>query len=45
VNGELLGVEGLVQILKEIGYPKSRDFKALDEKLLKCSDRIRFMTT
>jgi PAS domain S-box-containing protein len=42
VNGELLNVEGLVEILKEIGYPDSRDFKALEEKLLKCSDRIRF---
>jgi PAS domain S-box-containing protein len=42
VNGELLGVDGLVQILKETGYPDSRGFKALDEKLLKYSDRIRF---
>ena len=42
VEGKLLEVEGLVKILEEIGYPKSKDFKALEEKLLKVSDRIRF---
>ena len=42
VNGKLLEVEGLVQILEKIGYPESRDFKALEEKLLTSSDRIRF---
>jgi sigma-B regulation protein RsbU (phosphoserine phosphatase) len=42
VDGELLEVEGLVRILEEIGYPESRDFKALEEKLLTVSDRIRF---
>jgi PAS domain S-box-containing protein len=42
VNGKLLDVEGLVRILKEIGYPESRDFKAVEEKLLVFSDRIRF---
>jgi len=42
VNGKLLEVEGLVQILEKIGYPESRDFKALEEKLLTLSDRIRF---
>jgi sigma-B regulation protein RsbU (phosphoserine phosphatase) len=42
VNGRLLEVEGLVQILERIGYPESKDFKALEEELLKVSDRIRF---
>jgi serine phosphatase RsbU (regulator of sigma subunit) len=42
VDGKLLEVEGLVRILQEIGYPESRDFRALEEKLLKVSDRIRF---
>ena len=42
VDGKLLDVEGLVEILREIGYPDSGDFKALEEKLLVFSDRIRF---
>jgi len=42
VNGKLLEVEGLVHVLERIGYPKSRDFKALEEELLTLSDRIRF---
>ena len=42
VDGKLLEVEGLVRILQDIGYPESRDFKALEEELLKSSDRIRF---
>ena len=42
VNGNLLEVEGLVQILEKIGYPESRDFKVLEEELLTLSDRIRF---
>ncbi len=42
VNGKLLEVEGLVQVLKKIGYPESRDLKALEEELLTLSDRIRF---
>ena len=42
VNGKLLEVEGLVQVLEKIGYPKSRDLKALEEELLTLSDRIRF---
>jgi len=33
---------GLVQILKEVGYPDGGDLKAVEEKLLKFSDRIRF---
>ena len=42
VNGELLGTDGLVKILNEVGYPDSKDFEAIEEKLLKFSDRIRF---
>ena len=42
VKGKLLGEEGLVRILEKIGYPGSKDFKALEERLLKVSDRIRF---
>ena len=41
-NGEELGVEGLVKMLKEVGYPKSKDFSAVEERLLVFSDRIRF---
>ena len=42
VNGKLLDVEGLVHILREVDYPRAGDLKALEEKLLKFSDRIRF---
>jgi sigma-B regulation protein RsbU (phosphoserine phosphatase) len=42
MNGNFRGTEGLVQILKEVGYPESRDFKTVEEKLLKFSDRIHF---
>jgi len=42
INGKLLDVEGLVHILKEVNYPNVGDLKALEEKLLKFSDRIRF---
>ena len=41
-KGNLLEVEGLVEILKEVGYPKSGDFDMIEEKLLKFSDRIQF---
>jgi PAS domain S-box-containing protein len=40
--GQLLGVEGLVHILDEIGYPASSDFSVVEERLLTSSDRIRF---
>jgi PAS domain S-box-containing protein len=41
-NGEMLGVEGLVRILKDFGYPKSGiNINALEEKLLKFSNAIR----
>ena len=42
VNGWMLGGEGLARILKDSGYPESRDFDAIEERLLKFSDRIRF---
>ena len=42
VNGKLLGTDGLVKILDEVGYPESKDFEVIEEKLLKFSDRIRF---
>ena len=42
VNGKLLDIEGLAHILKEVDYPNAGDLKALEEKLLKISDRIRF---
>jgi hypothetical protein len=41
-DGKLLETEGFVRILDDVGYPESRDFKAVEEKLLKFSDRIRF---
>ena len=41
-GGEMLGAEGLVKVLKEVGYPASQDFDAIAEKLLTSSDRIRF---
>ncbi|MHC4204939.1 MAG: PP2C family protein-serine/threonine phosphatase [Planctomycetota bacterium] len=41
-NGKLLDIGGLVRILDDIGYPESGDFKALEERLLVYSDRIRF---
>jgi PAS domain S-box-containing protein len=41
-SGELLGAEGLEQILKESDYPASKGFKEIEETLLKSSDRIRF---
>ena len=41
-SGELLGTQGLERMLKEVSYPASNDFKAIEEKLLKSSDRIRF---
>jgi serine phosphatase RsbU (regulator of sigma subunit) len=40
--GELLGVEGLVHILDEVGYPASSDFSVVEERLLTSSDCIRF---
>lgn len=42
LDGEELGNEGLARILKEHNYPESRDFNAIDERLLKFSDWIRF---
>jgi PAS domain S-box-containing protein len=42
VNGKLLNVEGLEHILNEVDYPNDGDLKALEEELLKSSDRIRF---
>ena len=42
-DGEFLDVEGLVGILKMLGYPKATvGFKEIEERLLKSSDRIRF---
>ena len=41
-NDKLLGADGLVKLLKEIGYPGSADLAAVEEKLLKHSGRIRF---
>jgi len=41
-NGDLLDIGGLVRILDDIGYPESGDLKALEERLLVFSDRIRF---
>jgi phosphoserine phosphatase RsbU/P len=41
-NGEMLGVEGLVRILKEFGYPKSSiNINAVEEALLRFSNAIR----
>ena len=42
VDGKLLGEEGLAHILRQAGYPESEDFGAIEERLLKISDRIRF---
>jgi phosphoserine phosphatase RsbU/P len=42
VNGEMLGVEGLIQILKDFGYPKSSiNVNAVEETLLRFSNAIR----
>jgi PAS domain S-box-containing protein len=41
-NGEMLGVEGLVRILKNFGYPKSSiNINAVEEELLRFSNAIR----
>ncbi len=41
-NGEMLGVEGLIQILKDFGYPKSSiNVDAVEETLLRFSNAIR----
>ncbi len=42
VNGELLGVDGLLRILADADYPASGDFAAVEKGLLKSCDRIRF---
>ncbi|MHC4561501.1 MAG: PP2C family protein-serine/threonine phosphatase [Planctomycetota bacterium] len=40
---QLLDVGGLMEILHELGYPRSdATFKAIEERMLKASDRIRF---
>jgi sigma-B regulation protein RsbU (phosphoserine phosphatase) len=41
-KGQMLDAEGLARILTGAGYPESRDFQAIEEELLKYSDRIRF---
>ena len=41
-GGKMLGAEGLVRVLEELGYPASGDFEAISERLLTSSDRIRF---
>ncbi len=41
-GGGMLGSEGLAKVLKEVGYPASRGFDAIAERLLTSSDRIRF---
>jgi phosphoserine phosphatase RsbU/P len=42
VNDEMLGVDGLVGILKKFGYPNSDiDINAVEEELLKFSNAIR----
>ena len=41
-GGEMLGFDGLVRVLKEVGYPTSQNFDAIAERLLTSSDRIRF---
>ena len=41
-DGEMLGVEGLVRILKDFGYPRSGiDINAVEEALLRFSNAIR----
>lgn len=41
-QGKHLGFEGLVTILKSLGYPQSAvGFKEIEEELLRYSDRIR----
>jgi phosphoserine phosphatase RsbU/P len=43
-QGELLGVEGLVHVLKGLGYPEaSLRMKALEEELLRYSNDIRLV--
>ncbi len=42
-DSECLGVDGLVGVLKKLSYPdRSANFRAIEEAILKCSDRIRF---
>ena len=41
-GGGMLGTEGLVRVLEQVGYPASCDFNAVVERLLTSSDRIRF---
>ena len=41
-SGEFLGTDGLARVLNELGYPRSADFGAIEERLLMLSDRIRF---
>jgi len=42
-SGGFLNVEGLEAILRELGYPRPGvGFKAIEEKMLALSDRIRF---
>jgi sigma-B regulation protein RsbU (phosphoserine phosphatase) len=41
-DDQMLGAKGLARVLTDAGYPESRDFKAIEERLLKYSDRIRF---
>lgn len=41
-NGEMLGVEGLVRVLKKLGYPESGiNIAAVEEELLRFSNAIR----
>ena len=41
-DGALLGVEGLVRVLKELGYPqRGIQMNAVEEALLKFSNAIR----
>ena len=42
-NGKLLGIDGLQQVLRDVGYPGAAPaFDAIEERLLSASDRIRF---
>lgn len=42
-RNEALGSEGLAEVLKDLGYPESDvTFAAIEERLLKYSNRIRF---
>jgi sigma-B regulation protein RsbU (phosphoserine phosphatase) len=42
-NDKQLGTDGLITILKKLGYPKSvNKFEIIEEEMLKYSDRIRF---